>query len=370
MLTGVCKQDRLAPWSMAVEALRHAAAMKQLTLAQYQQRCASTPAELLSSVQSGERICTLRLFTPEQTCTILNKYSQIFWIGNSLTRHTLIGLLNLVSSNLRTTHKYTSNPRYPQFETKAKEALLSCQCDGQYSVHPACVAIYRQADLQEGIMNACADVLGESFGGKAFQFQYLQAFQLNQLHVSRCSAVSAVDTRPLFLYVQGGNVDAPVKDINPRHMNGQRQPQDFNIPSFFKHTLSTFIHQYEKFYQHCPNGKQTPLHIAFSGVNAQNQHPEDQDASSSTNHASYSSARGYDNKRMVGGSSTADLLALNTRLLEYIDKWHPQVYAVNFFNLTMAPTADSADGYHYLTSTNIQKAMTLLRLMDMVAAAE
>lgn len=354
-------KDRLAPWSVATEVLRYAREVKDVTSSQFHQHCESSPAALLQSVGRGERICTLRLFTPRQTCTILNKYSQIFWLGNSLTRQTLIGLLNLLSSNLQHIHKYTSNPRFPQFEEQAKEAELMCQCDGQFSVHSSCTSSYRLMALQEGIINVCSDIMGESFWKKSFQFEYYQPADMNRMHLSRCRDSETMnDIRPIVMYFEGGNIDpsaAPNK--NSRHLDKYKHPRDFNIQAYFKRTLSSFITSYEKFYQFCPNGKSIPLHIIFSGVNAQSVHPQDR------NGYKYKRADGSRLGADGGSSSDADLIDLNGRLFKYLQKWHPQVHLVNFLNLTVLPT-DTADGYHYLTATNIQKATTLLRLMDMI----
>jgi hypothetical protein len=329
---------------MAVESLRYANEMKHLSSSQFHQRCETSSNELLESIQQGERVCTLHLYSPQKVCEVLNKYSHIYWFGNSLTRQTLMALHSLLSSNLHSINKYTTNNRYPQFDTPAKDALQQCQCDGQFSVHTVCRQPYRLQDLSEGIVNACSDIMGESFWKTSFQFQYYQLRQTKELQIDRC--LDNGDVRPVFLFFQGGNVDVPVS--GSRHNDGNTNPKEFDIPLFFQHTLHTFITQYEYFYQNCPNGKLITLHIVFSGVNAQNQHPKEEDDST---------------------SSIENLLGLNSRLLEYMQKWHPQVKILNFFNLTMSPHADSADGYHYLTATNVQKAMALLRLMEIEASS-
>lgn len=333
----------MAPWSIAVDILRHSKSINQISASQFTRRCESLPFQLLQSVKYGERICTLRLFDPRKSCQILNKYSRIYWIGNSLTRQTLIGLHGLLSSNLQSIHKYTANTRYPQFEISAKLAQEQCQCDGQYSMHSVCKSSYRLQDLSEGIVNACSDVMGESFWKSSFDFQYYHHSQTKEFHLD-CGS-NAGDTRPIFLYLQGGNADAPMNDVRE---NGKTiPPSDFDIPAYFKKTLSAFIVRYEKFYQHCPHGTKVQLHIAFSGVNAQNHLP-------------------HETVTDIDNVSVDNLLKLNDRLTAYVKKWHPTAHVIDFFNITVVSGADTADGYHYLTSTNIQKAMTLLRLMDLV----
>lgn len=66
--------------------------------------------------------------SPERTCEILNLYSHVIIVGDSLTRHLRTAIYSAMRGNWYEGAVVTENA-----ETREK-----CRCDGQYSEHPLC----------------------------------------------------------------------------------------------------------------------------------------------------------------------------------------------------------------------------------------
>lgn len=71
--------------------------------------------------------CDIPIYSPEQICHILNRFSYIMLIGDSLSRHTQGGLLMGLRNNVTLGSVVTSN-----------KLMESCTCDAQFSSHPHC----------------------------------------------------------------------------------------------------------------------------------------------------------------------------------------------------------------------------------------
>ena len=340
----VC-QGGVVPWSLAVDSLRYEKEIRKYSDGDVRKKCMTTSHELLRSIHDGERVCSLHLLDAQSICEILNRYSHIVWFGNSITTQTIIGLLNLLASNLSTNTKYTYNPIFPHLNSRAEEGQQRCRCDGQYSPHTTCKRSYRELDLVNSIEKVCWDIMDESFHASSFRFKFMKVFNGVQNDLRFRSCENQDDARPHLIYVQAGNQDVAFSDTNPRHVQHDLNPREIDVAAFCQRILTPVILEYEYYFQHCNNGKTFPVHIVFSGVHARNHHPN------GINETTY---------------SLTALKALNDRLLDYVKKWYPHVHVLDFFMLTLPPTG-SPDGYHYYTSTNIQKANVLVQLMAILA---
>lgn len=90
-------------FSVAEEALRYVEEMrkhKYTSKHTYDHKCTNT-ADFLTSIARGERVCAMHLIPPRDICQILDQYSLVFWLGNSLTRHTMNALLMLLTEDLQ-----------------------------------------------------------------------------------------------------------------------------------------------------------------------------------------------------------------------------------------------------------------------------
>jgi hypothetical protein len=93
------REKSVLPYTMAVEALRYAEDMRRDST-DHARQCGRT-SSFLQSVTLGHRGCSLRLLPPLHICQVLDQYSHIVWLGDSLTRHTLQALLMLLSEDLQ-----------------------------------------------------------------------------------------------------------------------------------------------------------------------------------------------------------------------------------------------------------------------------
>jgi hypothetical protein len=57
--------------------------------------------------------------------------------------------------------------------------------------------------------------------------------------------------------------------------------------------------------------------------------------------------------------------SINEVWKRYIVKY-PGIEFLDFWNITMQPPAETSDGFHYLTATNLQKANSIVQLMNLL----
>lgn len=110
-------------FSVADEAMRYAEEMKQGGASHaYDQQCTAI-TDFLVSVARGERVCSMHLLPPRDICQILDRYSLVFWLGNSLTRHTMNALLMLLTEDLQ------EGAIPPQDYEATRYPYYNCHCE-------------------------------------------------------------------------------------------------------------------------------------------------------------------------------------------------------------------------------------------------
>ena len=193
-----------------------------------------------------------------------------------------------------------------------------CQCDGQYSEHETCriyniQAIFNVTDIRSyGACSISKKPIQQTIN---FRFHKFIRLLLEDPQFLPCTT----DTRPILLFIQAGfngiPPDAIIRDI--------LQP----IMKRVRHFRSTCVYN-------------TKVYIIFTGANCQKRELDE-----------YFPTQSREIAR-----------AFNLVLQKYINRHHKEIKILDFFPMTV--DAASVDGYHYLSSVNIQKANSVLRLME------
>ena len=334
-------ETRTPPWTVAVEALRFSQAMKSLK-SSGGKSCASIDS-FLQSVASGSRLCPLHLLSPKEICNTLHEYSHVYWVGDSLTRHTIMALLSLVTSNLQ----MGAVPR--SFEGNEHFPFNDCQCDGMYSEAGSC-RLYNQSSFSSAVRQACRRYIQPPTLDTVFHYVYHSDGLLPGL--SRCLPA---DKRPVALLYQGGRMgDASAEDrqrlwpVVSQLCNFTRKCCYQVSPEFAAicGDSTSVARRDGRGWPHTQQGtyRSTDIkrvHLAFTGGNVQ--------------------ARRFDG--VFFKQSREVFQANNEAWRRYMAVRYPGMVFLDFFNLTYQPPAESSDGYHYLTATNIEKANAIFRLM-------
>jgi hypothetical protein len=302
--------DRLAPWTMAVEVARFSSELKNVTSTTLRNTCGKVHS-FLASIGRGERICALDLPTPPDMCSALFKYQRIYMWGDSLTRHMLMGMNMLMSGDLQ------RGAVQPEFGVNYP--FEKCQCDGIFSEHDMCRK-YLPHKMGLSLVQSCKR-LNPDF--PSLDMKYLYKPRDTTSIPMPCIPY---DRRPLLVFLQA--------------------LRSYSIPAeAFGYALERAIRLRDKHNAMCGENR-TAMHIVFTGTNVQ--------------------SRGYDAR--FPKQSRKEHLIQNIVFHQYLSEKHPEVVILDFYNLTMIPPADSSDGAHYLTATNVEKAAAFVRLLDMLAA--
>lgn len=84
-----------------------------------------------SSFDYSDRPCTISWLSSVGICQVLQKYSHVMWLGDSLTRHMTSAFHVILTQNLR----YGGIPDRPVTD---KQILKECNCDGAFSEFVKC----------------------------------------------------------------------------------------------------------------------------------------------------------------------------------------------------------------------------------------
>lgn len=341
------------PWTVAVEVLRYADSMKASNF-QISSMCGHLDT-FSKSVENGSRLCSFRLLSPNAMCRILNRYSIVYWVGDSLTRHTLMAMLSVIVLDLRT----GAVPKNSKYEFHYEQ----CQCDGIYSESMYCRQYDQRTDFTRAISKKCKELIPEfsTIFEYVLRTKGITKPQFPQL--ANCSVTGYTqEDRPMLLYYQGCR-DGP--DHNKIESEDLTQIQP--IINWMKIRL-------------------TKCRISNSSDSAK---------------SDMASRRSYDSKVLLRQMNTSSWLGekfsrkigviltggnvqhkrldryypfqarnvsrlINEVWKEYIRQSYPGMQFLDFWNITMQPPAETSDGFHYLTATNIEKANSVVHLMNLL----
>jgi hypothetical protein len=154
----------------------------------------------IESIGKGERHCSLNLPSKERTCSVMNMYSHVNFIGYSHLRHNSIALLILLSSDvvgggMINLHNQSFSQNY--------------RCDKQFDEDPRCRFEKTERhflDINETSSNSLCKL---PTNPSSFTFQYRIFEEFNNETLS-CNTGS--DRRPQFLFFRdfSGNTEGKV----------------------------------------------------------------------------------------------------------------------------------------------------------------
>ena len=126
--------------------------------------------------------CAFKWFSPREACTVLSRYSKLYFVGDSLTRHLVQGVTMVLNGNL----EYGAVPH-------AKESRIydDCRCDGQFSEAKEC-----RMSIDTFVDNRAAGLCPGTSGHFALVY--------NGGMIGNNALVSQYDTRPIFFFLSAG----------------------------------------------------------------------------------------------------------------------------------------------------------------------
>lgn len=154
------------------------------------------PEETVSVFYPSE--CDLQWFSPSEACIALQNYEHVYFIGDSLTRHTVQGLKMLLSGN------YEYGGMIPNL---SQDIYDECKCDGQFSEAFMCRFLHhsksgRGFDFDDNRQ------AGYCQGFRHFSFSYQTILSLN--------GFNCTGSRPTFVLLTYTNLDTVIdKQIKP-----------------------------------------------------------------------------------------------------------------------------------------------------------
>lgn len=260
--------------------------------------------------------CNIEWLGENEICATLSKFSRVYLLGDSLTRHTAQTLFMLLSED----YQYGG---FPRTKVDQQSPLRNCGCDGQYSESQDCRGYnhsFSFRDISEvGFCSSYQSIRNRSISLNTVLYldketsKFPDNFCLN-------------DSRPHLVYIQGGS-----------HF-------DTSTDYFMANYFEVWMNNIRAANASCP---WHPRYIfVVSGVPANSEritaaYPDQSDG----NTAFY-----------------------NLNMVKRLKRWYPQVLYLNFWNLTHEAVLAhrTSDGYHQLTDTNIIKTMALLNVMKLV----
>jgi hypothetical protein len=246
--------------------------------------------------------CDLPFLSMPEACTVMNKYSHIFTIGDSLTRHVRQALLiilrrDLILGGIESSNKYGIQNPY------------NCRCDGQFSEHSSC----RQNDdffnaLRPRDLSLCSELQDNE-----------QFFFVDFLNWTEIDCESQTN-KGILLVMQGGG----------------------HFGSGVNHTLTSFVKpiiSHQKFSECVTLNKLKVVWIAYG-----------------------SQSRSLDSR--YPHQSRENALLFNEQMSLAIQETIPKITIIDWWNLTL--DSQTSDGFHYLTDVNLLKGMHFLNIINLL----
>lgn len=259
------------------------------------------------------------LSTPD-ICGVFISYAETLWIGDSLTRHSILALYMLLTENYRT-------GGYPIYPSLPETIYNRCNCDGQFSEHFDC------RDYQAGEVNLQHPLkkglcpFDEHFRGFHFNAGSSSVNHTKPLLPYLCSA----EDRLRMVYLQGG-----------AHFNS-------NADLFFREYIHPTIEEIIRIVRTCAHPISFKIRMIISGIGA------------------------CDNflQQKYPHQNTKAVIAYNARLKELVKMNFPTlpIVMIDFLKVTERAIADgrTSDGYHFLSDVNLIKVMSILNIMEQMA---
>jgi hypothetical protein len=304
---------------------------------------------LLNNVRLGKRECSLSLLSSNEILNILSSFSQVIWIGDSLTRHMHQGTMLLLTEDLvcGAIPILTSNYKYSSGEMSMCE---TCHCDGMFSENGFCREdiniTQRSLDWREfhnislncmvdngnnsiksryqSICNKDGDV---SISNKVLSFQYITHISTMNIEQSLSNITcNKNDNRPKLIFLQGG--------VGHEHRS----------EVFFENSVKPLIEKIKSL-QTTTSCQNSTIYMVFSFGCAMKR---------------------YLNKSYPNQTHEKSL-KFNYEMENKIKFFYPneKIFIIDFFNITVE--ADSSDGYHLMMGSNIQKSNIVLKLMNHIS---
>jgi hypothetical protein len=288
----------------------------------------STPKELLTSISQliENQPCVLRWFSPHEVCSLLSRFSIVWWHGDSLVRHMMQALFILASGDLQ----HGGYP--PHFQHKIIKG--PCGCDGQFSESLQCrdatwLERFRTIERFNRFGVCSTDISTERstiFIWTQYKFSKAEPTCKNPTVDDNVVARSG----PIFIFIEGGahfHIDA-------------KKAIDNHFRELAKQIYTDLIDCMDR------------VHVVFSGMVAVN----------STHEIIYPQSH-HDNVHKYNRQ-----MALWFRGEEFQSSFPLlKVYLLDFWNITSQNVNQTSDGFHSLTDTNLVKATTTLNLMKLIA---
>jgi hypothetical protein len=126
--------------------------------------------------------CSFKWFSPREACTVLSRYSTLYFVGDSLTRH----LVQAVDIILNGNFEYGALPH-----GKPSRIYDDCRCDGQFSEASEC-----RNSIDNFMDNRAAGLCP----GATTHFALIH----NGGMLGNETLVSQTDTRPVFFFLSAG----------------------------------------------------------------------------------------------------------------------------------------------------------------------
>lgn len=269
----------------------------------------------IESIEKGERNCSLNLPSKEQTCTTLNKYSHVNFIGYSHLRHNSIALLLLLTSDI------VGGGMINLTNQSMKDGFYkNCKCDKQFDEDPKCRFEKTEryfTDISETRARKFCPSLSNSL---PFTFQYRQYSQFNNNTLS-CNTVS--DKRPQFVFFRDFSFTTKEKVLKNFHQS-----------------LNTLMRNIIYLEHSCPSI--TKFNVVV-GTEARQ-------------------AKRLDNRYTWQSEDFTQFIDKELRL--YIIKYYPRIFILDTHMLTYFQP--SYDGSHLLTKTNLELTNCVLQTMELI----
>lgn len=302
---------------------------------QQEQKNCRTSTELLLAVQKGHRewddaqrqgddsqpsffvpaFCDIPPMTFHRACDILQQFSSVILIGDSLLRHLLEALYSVLRNDLILGGIIT---------TYSPTTFDTCRCDGQYSEFKGC----RQNDGFFDHLTHPRQQLGIcSHTTNNFQIYYRQLTGAPESSRAEDFVIlpelyrDCSTKRPVLLYMNAAT---------HHHMNASIVMEYF---------LERILGNNTDFLSKCQNDS---LVIVYEGAGSQSRSLDEKYPHQSREHARL----------------------FNQDIFQRIKSRFPAALVVDYGNMTK--DSQSSDGLHYLMDVNLQKSFVLLNLVELI----
>ena len=281
--------------------------------------------EVLESVATGSSCCAIEWPSTANVCLTLQRYSSVFWIGDSLTRQMVYAMYELLLENLQwgKVKGNGDNNGISDGQKKKVPAVQQmyeqCQCDGTYLDSKDLCRLYDYSTmfhLTRPVLNTLCP--SHTIDPRSFLFYYRH-------HSNREDLQSAFkcynDSRPQFVYLS--SIDA-----------------GYTLEKLQNEVVEKILSYIDRAKKGCPYDMK--YRFVWAGA----------------------SPTSVEHNKKYPLQRRDRAIDLNAKMKSWLHVSHPEFKILDFFNMTLDDT--SHDGLHFQTSTNVKKASVLLRLMDLL----